>query len=203
MLHKNILSEEQISLLPLIKKYKRKFYLVGGTAIALQIGHRRSIDFDLFTPKNINRDILEQQIRKNGLKFKTLHQKKEEWTLIINNIKITFFNYPFDIDAKIDFDNIIKLPSLINLAAMKAYALGNRSKWKDYVDLYFILNYHSINEISKRANEIYGETFNEKLFRVQLAYHDDIDYSEKVEFLINAPSDDEIKNFLIKTSLKN
>ena len=47
-MHKEILSENQIELLTLVKQFKRDFYLVGGTAIALHIGHRRSIDFDLF-----------------------------------------------------------------------------------------------------------------------------------------------------------
>jgi hypothetical protein len=46
--YKQILTEEQIELLPLIKAFKREFYLVGGTAIARHIGHRRSVDFDLF-----------------------------------------------------------------------------------------------------------------------------------------------------------
>ena len=47
-MHKEILSKYQIELLPLLKQFKREYYLVGGTAIALHIGHRRSIDFDLF-----------------------------------------------------------------------------------------------------------------------------------------------------------
>ena len=47
-MHKEILNTDQIELLALVKEYKREFYLVGGTAIALHIGHRRSIDFDLF-----------------------------------------------------------------------------------------------------------------------------------------------------------
>jgi len=51
MLHKEILSPEQIELLPFLKKFKNNFGLAGGTAVALQIGHRRSIDFDLFSHK--------------------------------------------------------------------------------------------------------------------------------------------------------
>ena len=50
-MHKEILTKEQVELLPLLKEFKGKFYLVGGTAIALHIGHRRSIDFDLFSEK--------------------------------------------------------------------------------------------------------------------------------------------------------
>ncbi len=52
---KEILTQEQIELLPFIKKFAKDYYLVGGTAIALHIGHRRSIDFDLFTQHNIKR----------------------------------------------------------------------------------------------------------------------------------------------------
>ncbi|MDO8952122.1 MAG: hypothetical protein Q7U86_05815 [Draconibacterium sp.] len=47
-MHREILSNEQVNLLSIVKQFKREYYLVGGTAIALQIGHRRSIDFDLF-----------------------------------------------------------------------------------------------------------------------------------------------------------
>lgn len=54
-MHKKILSKNQTELLPLVTKFKREFYLVGGTAIALHIGHRQSIDFDLFKEKSINK----------------------------------------------------------------------------------------------------------------------------------------------------
>jgi len=63
MFHKEILSDEQTKLLPLVQKFKRKFYLVGGTSIALYIGHRRSIDFDLFTSSKIDRKTKEDDIK--------------------------------------------------------------------------------------------------------------------------------------------
>ena len=52
-MHKEILSKQQVELLPLIQQFRREFYLVDGTAIALHIGHRRSIDFDLFKPSQL------------------------------------------------------------------------------------------------------------------------------------------------------
>jgi len=62
-MHLEILSKEQIELLPFISQFKRSFYLVGGTAIALQIGHRQSIDFDLFTAKKkLNKSRIKQKI---------------------------------------------------------------------------------------------------------------------------------------------
>jgi hypothetical protein len=90
----------------------------------------------------------------------------------------------------------------LTLAAMKAFALGRRAKWKDYVDLYFILRDHySIEDISNEAIINFGQLFSEKLFRQQLAFHKDINYSEPVEYLLLVPSDDEIRQFLIDKAL--
>jgi len=90
------------------------------------------------------------------------------------------------------------------LSSMKAFALGRRAKWKDYVDMYFILKSgYTIKEISKKSLEIFGHEFNEKIFRVQLSYFEDIDYTEKVIFKDGFEiSDEVIKNELIKYSLE-
>ena len=120
--------------------------------------------------------------------------------LLTNNVKITFFSYPYPVEHPVKIPSFITMPTLLSLAAMKAYALGRRAKWKDYVDIYFILkDYYTIEEISTEAKNIFGQLFSEKLFREQLAFHDDIDYSEPVEFMVQpVPEDeDEIKNFLI------
>jgi len=101
-----------------------------------------------------------------------------------------------------DFDGIIAIPPLLDLAAMKTYALGGRAKWKDYVDLYFILkDQHDLRELSARATEICGTYFNEKLFREQLCFFDDIDYSEKVEYMGDEINEEEIKEFLVDIAM--
>jgi hypothetical protein len=119
-------------------------------------------------------------------------------------VKITFFYFPFPVKAIVDFDGYIKIPDLLTLAAMKAYALGRRAKWKDYVDIYFILRDHyDVATIGNKAIEIFGGNFNTKLFREQLCYFDYINYSEEVEYLIpSPPSDDEVKRFLIERALE-
>ena len=61
-MHKEILSPAQKKLLPLIKKFNKNFYLTGGTAIALHLGHRRSIDFDLFTRDGFNNSDLRKRL---------------------------------------------------------------------------------------------------------------------------------------------
>lgn len=202
-MRKQILTEKQIKLLPLIKLFSKEFYLVGGTAMALQLGHRRSIDFDLFNQKKIRRESIKSKIANNKYQIdEILHEDIDELTMIINSVKMTFFNYPFEIIPEIDFKGIIKMPTILDLAAMKAYALGRRAKWKDYVDLYFILKDHfSLQKISKRAKEIYANLFNEKLFREQLCYFEDIDYSESIEYLKSKIQNEEIKKFLTEIAV--
>ena len=87
---------------------------------------------------------------------------------------------------------------------MKAYALGRRSKWKDYVDLFFLLSAHfTISDLTTEATAIFGDLFSEKLFRSQLCYFDDIDYSEAVDFLIpNPPTEEEIKSGLTEIAIQ-
>jgi hypothetical protein len=197
-MHLEILSKEQTDLLPFIKLFRKTFYLVGGTAIALHLGHRRSIDFDLFTYKKLQKSSIKKKINESKLSISRIFEDIDQAHYLINQVKTTFFSFPYPVPHESKLDNIIELPSLLELAAMKAFALNRRAKWKDYVDLYFILQEHySIQEISQKASEIFGQEFNEKLFREQLAFHKDINYSERVEYIVSAPDEEEIKAFLI------
>jgi hypothetical protein len=204
-LHKEILTNEQIDLLPLISKFSKKFFLVGGTAIALHIGHRRSIDFDLFSHEAFsNVDIRRKILRTNRIQ-EALVNKLGEFTIIVKGVRMTFFHYPFlTVKPKVSAFNVIKMPDLLSLAAMKAYALGQRIKWKDYIDLYFIMKkYYGIHKIIKKTEQLFGHEFNEKLFRAQLAYFKGIDYSEEIIYLEGYKvSDKIIQRELIKFSLE-
>lgn len=174
-MHKEILSSEQVQLLPLVKQFKKEYYLVGGTAIALYLGHRRSIDFDLFKQKGIKPKNIIEKISESGYTYQITRRVTEQLNVSIGDVKFTFYQYPFQVDAIERMDEVIFMPKLIDLAAMKAYALGRRSKWKDYVDLYFLLRDHfSIREIGERARQIFDQLFSEKLFITQLSYFDDI-----------------------------
>ncbi len=191
-----------MELLPLVKKFKREFYLVGGTAIALHIGHRRSIDFDLFKSGRLVLKRILDKVSQYDRNFIVTRRVEEQLNLIINNVTFTFFEYPYPIEVDCNFENIAKLPDLLTLAAMKAFALGRRSKWKDYVDLYYILKDHySVRQVVDKSINIYGQLFSEKLFRAQLCYFDDIDYTEEVEFMGQHPSDLIIKEFLIEKAV--
>jgi len=171
----------------------------------LHIGHRESLDFDLFTNKKFTNTDIKKRISANKKKIEHLFQdSNEEYSVLISGIKFTFLYYPFKIKFSKKLDNIIKLPDLATLAAMKAYALGRRAKWKDYVDIYFIIKNHlSIDDIVKKAKQIFSSEFNEKIFRTQLTYFKDIDHTEKIIYTNNSAIDDStIKRELTKLSLE-
>jgi len=204
-MHIEILSDTQQELLPYIAQFKRTFYLVGGTALALQMGHRQSIDFDLFTNKiTLNKVPIRQKLSKIPFPQRLLFDDFNQLHLNIHGIKITFFAYPYAIPHEIQLKNIITMPSILEISAMKAFALGRRAKWKDYVDLYFVLkNYHSLQEIVEKSYQLYSEgLFSERQFRQQLSFHKDINYSEEVEYMPGfAVDENEIKSFLIEQAV--
>ncbi|OGC52143.1 hypothetical protein A2982_01490 [candidate division WWE3 bacterium RIFCSPLOWO2_01_FULL_39_13] len=202
-MHKEVLSENQVKLLPLVKSFSDKFGLVGGTAVALYLGHRRSIDFDLFTGMNVYNEKIRAKIKEKYSIQSTLVEEREELTLVAEGVKITFLKYPFQIKYSDQFEDIIRIPDLLTLSAMKVYSLGRRAKWKDYVDIFFILKLHSLEDIIRKTREIFGAEFNERLFREQLSYFDDIDYSEPIEYLKGKEvPDEDLKRSLQELSLR-
>lgn len=201
-MHPEILSDQQVKLLPILESFKREFYLVGGTAIALRIGHRRSIDFDLFKYNQLHHKKIIDKLSTFNQKFSITRRTLEQLNLNIEDVKFTFFQYPYPIEPKVSFNSLIKMPSLIDLASMKAYALGKRSKWKDYVDLFFLIrDSFPVSEIIDNSVKIYGDLFSPKLFRAQLSYFGDIDFSEPVEFIVSPIGQTDIMQFLTETAL--
>ena len=182
-------------LLPTLKGY----YLAGGTALALQIGHRKSIDFDLASRNPVNPFAIERNLIRNDFHIENVFTAtRDEYSIHINNVRVTLFHFPFDVQTPIIWERCkIVLPAFSELGAMKAYALGRRSKWKDYVDLFFLLKNHlNIDDIISASNKIFSKHFNTKLFREQLCYFEDIDFSESIEYTDATPENDEIKRFL-------
>lgn len=204
-MYNNILDKNQNKLLEFIALFQKDFYLVWWTAIALNLWHRKSIDFDLFSNQPLKLNSITNTIIKNNYKIEhTLVSNKDELTIIIDWVKITFLYFPFDVKYKgFLIPKIVKSPDLLTISAMKAYAMWRRSKWKDYVDMYFLLkNNYTIETISKKAKEIFNGAFEEKLFREQLCYFDDIDYSEQVEYIWENIDDSIIKEFLSKKAVE-
>ena len=198
-MNENVLTKEQRALAGKLFPEIKDFYLAGGTALALQIGHRQSVDFDLASRQPIEPFDLERHLISRGFQIqRTFTATGDEYSALIHETKITFFYFPFDVQHPLSWEKgEITLPSIKDLGAMKAYALGRRSKWKDYVDLYFILKFHlQLEDLLQRTKTIFSGHFNSKLFREQLCYFEDMDYSESIQYLEHTPSDEEVKSFL-------
>ncbi len=200
-MHEEILTINQKSVAEsVLKKFNSHFILCGGTAIALQLGHRRSIDFDLASFTEIKADrIIRHLNAANAAIEHTIVSSIDELTVVVNGVKLTFFSFPFYVPAPITWPRAeITMPTLLDLASMKAYALGRRGKWKVYIDLYFLFQGHvSFPELVANCRRIFQGTFNERLFREQLYYFDDVDMSEAIAYLGEGPSNYEIQSFLM------
>src|SRR3989339_2285254 len=102
----------------------KEFYLAGGTALSLQIGHRVSVDFDLFSDKEISKNLLN---RAKGVfenkKIVVSVNNPDELTLFIDEVKLTFLRYPFPIVSNFVDCQGVKLLSVKEIAASKAYTI--------------------------------------------------------------------------------
>lgn len=195
-MHPEALSGKGKVIFALLKNFA-DFYLGGGTALALQIGHRISVDFDLFSEEEISENLLgevekifpQREIRPSV-------NNRDELTVFIDGIKATFLRYPFPPILEIVGYEGVRLLSIKEIAATKAYTIGRRGSYKDYVDLYFILSegHASLDEIIELAERKYGTEINTRLFLEQLIYLGDIKDIE-VLFLKKPISKEEIESF--------
>lgn len=173
------------------------FYLAGGTGLARQLGHRISVDFDLFWQKNIPKDLLSKvRTTFKDFEIKVIVNHSEQLTITVTGINTSFVKYPFPVILKFIEDQGIKILPLLEIAAMKAYALGRRATLKDYVDLYFVLKekVSSLQEIIALSEKKYRGEFDLRLFLEQLIYLKDVEEID-IHFLKEKVSISEIEQF--------
>jgi len=200
-LHTEILSDSQLELTQLVGSFKDNYYLVGGTALALQIGHRRSIDFDLFSNEEISTSQILKQVKSVAEIERVLVDSTIELTIMVNGVKLTWYAFGFKLLPAVD-GTFCRMPDPVTIGAMKLYALGRRAKWKDYVDLYFLLKEFDFTKLATKAEEIFGTAFEEKLARIQLSYFEDINYQEEIDFMPGfSVEDEEVKKYLTSIAL--
>ena len=112
----------------------RNFYLAGGTALALQIGHRFSDDFDLFTDVEFGIDVITDL----NYEFEVISRHPNSIEIFIDNTKVFFFYFGFElIKPTIEIESTV-MADPIDIGLMKLLALQGRSSKKDIIDLYYI-----------------------------------------------------------------
>ncbi len=175
----------------------RNFYLAGGTALALQIGHRVSVDFDCFMDEPIKRTLLDhvEDVFRDEKRSIAVNNRRE-LTLFVSGVKLTFLHYPFpSVLPLVSLGDITAL-SVMEIGATKAYTIGRRGELKDYIDLYCILknNLTTLNDISALARQKYGDAFEPRLFFEQLLYWDDLEMTP-ITFLGEAPTRETMESY--------
>jgi len=123
----------------------------------------------------------------------------EELTVFIDDVKVTFLRYPFPLLEDFVFYKDVPLLTVKEIAASKAYTIGRRGSYKDYIDLYFVIknNYTSISGIIKLAEKKYKKEFNSRLFLEQLVYFKDIEDTD-ILFLQESVGREELERFFLK-----
>lgn len=202
-IHQEVLDNKRLSAFKSLAAFKKTGYLADGTALALQLGHRLSYDFDIFCAKPLSASLAAKV--KASLPFKrVLINNSDELTVLTNEeIKISFIYYPFNLKNYLTGDNLpIKLLNIKGVALAKAYVLNRRNSWRDYLDLYYILKSERLTlmEIIAGAGKVYGELFSAKLFLTQLLYTQDIALAEikQTRFLKNKVGLKEVKKYFTR-----
>jgi predicted nucleotidyltransferase component of viral defense system len=148
MLQTQTVSPKLLELLNKIMKLNQfnEFLLVGGTSLALQIGHRNSIDIDLFGDCEIEEELFTNTLSKLGT-FEVFKRSRNILITSIDDVKVDFVNYQYPLLKKKLVIDGIRLASKEDIAAMKLNAIVGRGSKKDFIDLYFLLNDFSLNQM--------------------------------------------------------
>lgn len=176
-MHLEILDKKRQELLDTLLPYVKDYVLGGGTALALQLNHRKSFDFDFFASFPLTKSLLEN-ISKAVLIHNVSVDTTDELTFFTKEgIKVTFLYYPFgDAFPNVTLENGLKMFGVKDIAVKKAYVIGRRGEYRDYFDLYTILKngLMDLQELISVTKKIYGSVFEEKIFLSQLVYFTDL-----------------------------
>lgn len=182
---------EKLSALPVLEDAR----LVGGTALALQLGHRTSVDLDFFGRINADSEELRDILREVG-RVEVASVSKNINIFWINGVKVDMVNYPYPwLDLPIVEDGV-RLASLNDIAAMKVSAIVNRGTKKDFIDLYMLLQHFALDEILDMYSRKYSDG---SLFIVMksLTYFDDAE-TDPMPNVLNDTTWETVKDFLRK-----
>ena len=180
----------------------QQFMLVGGTALSLQIGHRKSVDLDLFTSIDFEAELILQHLLAEEYTPKVRFSQKQTLIIEIDGVKVDFirFKYPFAEDTILTEG--IRLANIMDIACMKIDAIMGRGKKKDFCDLYYLLQYFSLTEIMEAYSKMYAHS---TLFHVykSLTWFEDADLDGDLVVLDKKFSWDIAKKAIVKAVEKS
>lgn len=199
LMHYEALDEKRRALLPALGSFKKDFYLAGGTALALQIGHRVSVDFDFFTEKDFDTEVLYERVQQVfGSVPRTQVSPNTLAIVVQGDVKISFMGYHYPLLGECIDTEYLRLASIGDIGCMKLSAIVSRSELKDYVDLFFILKSLSLTDLLiKLSKKI--PSLDQNLVLKALVSFDDVSI-EPIDFIKgNEVTFDKIQALIIKS----
>lgn len=133
------------------------FVLAGGTALALYLGHRISMDLDFFSEHPFSTDTLMSKIQKAGLTPEVLQESQGTLNLLVNRVKVSVHHYPYPFSENTREWNGILISGLTDIAAMKVIAISQRGAKRDFADLYFLLQDLPFRKVAEQMIQKYGK----------------------------------------------
>lgn len=184
MLHTNSIFPPTLDLLNRVMSdpVYNAFTLVGGTALALQIGHRISVDLDFFGHQAVDTDDFFDLTHSLG-KVRLMSKSRNILVLEVNGVKVDFVNYRYEWLTVPVVSKEIRLAGLEDIGAMKLAAITGRGRKRDFYDLYFLLKRFSLGTLLKFYGEKYPDG-SEFLVIRSLTYFADADQDEDPAMLI-------------------
>lgn len=155
IIHWNILNKKRQKLLPAFQSWtKENAYLAGGTALALQLGHRTSQDFDFYTPNEFDPLRMATLATLPHGTFKITSQKTDNLFGTIHDVQISLFRYSYPlIGPLVKADGLLNLASIEDITAMKIIAVAQRGTRRDFIDLYFLAKQFSLRDMLHLTKE--------------------------------------------------
>lgn len=153
----------------------KNFYLTGGTALSLILGHRESEDLDFFIKNNFQPTLFQQKLLQLG-KLENVQIDEGTLNLFINKVKLQFLHYPYNLLEVFIPWNGINLSSMIDIACTKLLTISMRGSKKDFIDIYVILQNVSLKDLFIKLDIKYQEIqYNKPHILKSLVYFDDAD----------------------------
>ncbi|OGG15427.1 hypothetical protein A2875_02350 [Candidatus Gottesmanbacteria bacterium RIFCSPHIGHO2_01_FULL_46_14] len=180
-----------------LRMFEQDGYLAGGTALALQLNHRKSVDFDVFVKKPIGSSLRRKIKTIFGDQPYEVNTTDQITFPLSVGIEITFLYYWYPHIRPLVLTTSLSLASVDDIIADKAHTLGRRALWRDYVDLFVVMKQHDMNidHIITLASQKFEGEFVKEQFLEQISYFDDIAVVP-VEFIARSYTPEEIKTFL-------
>lgn len=177
----------------------KDFYLAGGSALALYLGHRFSLDLDWFAERFFCTPEFVKNLSKVG-KLSINSESEKTLNGSLDGVKISFFEYPYHLIApKTKYKEYVYLAGKPDIAAMKLDAIATRGTYKDFIDLYFLLEEYDLGELLSFLREKFtGINYNEIHLLKSLSYFEDAERGEMPK-MIKKVSWEDVKKRLTAT----